>query len=382
MVSASCRNLIVIALIKTIIFDPLTCETSTQELSRTFVQLQSPKIQLNNVISTNTIRSSNSSNAGQKVDHFVDGLYLDHCGQNELFGHRKSRSLDYYEDDYPMEWTRVLDFDAAFPEDEDENVRPIASKRIANGYDVKLGQFPSYVKIEFHVGAGFIRICGGTLVSKDIVLTAGHCLNSPHKSIRIIAGVVDHNSEPSQSMQSGSVKRSCIHPKFDKKSNLTGRAHDIGVIQLNKPFDLNRFIQPACLLLNNTHNENGKAYTLGFGQTETSKVSNTLKYMTVHRCGMTRDLTPADVLKNQMVTQHTNTCYKATTKSNVCPGDSGGGVFVMQGNRQYLAATISFKRNKTSSVCSMYDTQEASYIDLYKDKLEVLNLLSNCWSKD
>jgi secreted trypsin-like serine protease len=48
-----------------------------------------------------------------------------------------------------------------------------SSSRIVSGNEAEVGQFPHQVALILD-GIG---VCGGTLISEDIVLTAGHCLD-------------------------------------------------------------------------------------------------------------------------------------------------------------------------------------------------------------
>ena len=45
---------------------------------------------------------------------------------------------------------------------------------IAYGYTANAGQFPSMVSLQYSNGqGGYVHLCGGTLISPNLVLTAG-----------------------------------------------------------------------------------------------------------------------------------------------------------------------------------------------------------------
>ena len=88
-----------------------------------------------------------------------------------------------------------------------------ARNLIRNGSFAQPGKYPSFVQVHVH---GFGLICGGTLVAKDVVLTAAHCRNLVYTNIPLFLLFVrtttidgGHEDHP--------ILASTTHPKFDGK---------------------------------------------------------------------------------------------------------------------------------------------------------------------
>ncbi|MBH1936320.1 serine protease [Streptomyces sp. AV19] len=94
---------------------------------------------------------------------------------------------------------------------------------VVGGVPAQQGEFPWMVRLSMG--------CGGALYTKQIVLTAAHCVNGsgPNTSITATAGVVDLNSSQAVKVNSTRVLQA---PGYD------GSGKDWALIKLAKPVDL------------------------------------------------------------------------------------------------------------------------------------------------
>ena len=83
--------------------------------------------------------------------------------------------------------------------------------KILGGYDAERGEFPFQVSWQSITG---LNSCGGSVLNKNYILTAGHCCNGVDFSFQIVAG--EYNiEEVDGTEQRRDVIQRIIHEDYD-----------------------------------------------------------------------------------------------------------------------------------------------------------------------
>ncbi len=103
---------------------------------------------------------------------------------------------------------------------------------IAGGSIASAGQFPYQVSLR---NTDFGHICGGAIVSENLVITAGACTDPRSPSINSIVAGSLKRTENVLWQQTRHVERAIPHPDY----NGTTLDNDISLLFLNEPFEFN-----------------------------------------------------------------------------------------------------------------------------------------------
>ncbi|CAG9467315.1 unnamed protein product [Pedinophyceae sp. YPF-701] len=151
-----------------------------------------------------------------------------------------------------------------------------AGWRIWNGGDAPRGRYPYAVSLRDQSGN---HLCGGTLVTSELVVTAAHCV---HEETGLIDGVeeivawcgwYDVNDDPSQ-FQKIPSSRVAIHPAFDSST----AEFDIAAVHLQTPCNQ----RPVAAATDPGMPNDGHVVTvLGWGRTETGRRADRLNHVDI-----------------------------------------------------------------------------------------------------
>ncbi|MBW3923207.1 serine protease, partial [Neisseria meningitidis] len=109
--------------------------------------------------------------------------------------------------------------------------------RIVNGEEAVPHSWPWQVSLQDYTGFHF---CGGSLISENWVVTAAHC--NVRTSHQVILGEHDRSSK-AEDIQVMKVDKVFKNPRF----NGFTISHDILLIKLASPAQLNMRVSPVCL---------------------------------------------------------------------------------------------------------------------------------------
>ncbi|CAD7092800.1 unnamed protein product [Hermetia illucens] len=200
---------------------------------------------------------------------------------------------------------------------------------IVGGEFAKLREFPHMALLGYEQTDGSTAwSCGGTLISDQYVLTAGHCLRTRRGPPKyILLGELDILSDTDGvKPETFSVANIIPHPDY----KTTSKYNDIGLVKMDKKVNLTPFIRPACLPTEFGGPET-QAIATGWGDKEwnSKKGSSQLLKVTLtkftHRdCNKTYETEISTRLEDG-IREETQICAGSKTKrEDTCQGDSGG----------------------------------------------------------
>lgn len=184
--------------------------------------------------------------------------------------------------------------------------------RVVNGYEVRTHQFPHHVGY-FVENKGRITFeCGGSVISKEWILSAAHCVDSLEAKSFIRAGSIK--------LSGGKVfeiKRTVVHPKWNEYDQI----YDFALFQLSTPLPYNYAVQPIQLPVSHSEVPDGSSVTvMGWGRlTEDGDTPNNLMATTLKTISRTECQEALDTATITPI----HICAIGY-ETDACQGDSGG----------------------------------------------------------
>ena len=229
--------------------------------------------------------------------------------------------------------------------------------KIIGGTLAKPGEIPYQVAL-VNLKSG-IHFCGGSILNKDYVITAAHCVEGESRtSFKIIAGTVDL-SKPASKVSVHSVREIYSHTHYNSTNSWI---NDIALIKVQTRFVKSALISfvpmPASGELVKT---NDSAIVSGFGRLAYGGIrTNLLRWVDIR---IASQVYCKSVYKESEHIYDTHLCaYDPTAVRGSCKGDSGGPLMV----NGKLAGIVSWSRHCANTVYPAVYTRVSSYIDWIK----------------
>ncbi|KAK5894423.1 hypothetical protein CesoFtcFv8_011116 [Champsocephalus esox] len=113
--------------------------------------------------------------------------------------------------------------------------------RVVGGDDVREHSWPWQVSLQYKSGSNFYHTCGGTLISREWVLTAAHCIGS--RTYRVYLGKHNLKNNNEDGSIAISPSKIVVHENWDSYRI----RNDIALIKLATPVTFSDAIMAACI---------------------------------------------------------------------------------------------------------------------------------------
>ncbi len=248
------------------------------------------------------------------VTLFFSFLITQFVSSIDIYEESQCRYVDFIE--FPV------DFKSSFPE-----------VKIVGG-NVAPHIYPYMASLQVFNGKKWNHFCGATLIKRNILLTAAHCVKylppNPSKNYRAVLGKYVLSSKTTKNVYIRPLLQTVIHPEYNSFTN------DLAVVRIKDILNV-----PTINYTIPVPPENTMLTVIGWGYTQqgSGKTSNVLMQVNVPVVSL------SICKKSYPSVTDKNVCagYKEGGKDS-CSGDSGGPLFINQTGNVQQIGIVSYGR--------------------------------------
>ncbi|CAH2248588.1 chymotrypsin-like elastase family member 2A [Pararge aegeria] len=260
---------------------------------------------------------------------------------------------------------------------------------IVSGASTKPGDWPWHAALYTNRGTTSKYICGGTLITKNFVLTAAHCASSSGTSfspevLSVVLGKYNLKGGDRES-EERKVHRIIIHEQYEYRK----LSNDIALLKLRNEVPFTDYIQPACLwsrrsselLRNATRSVSIMGTVVGWGFNSNDTLSETLKEASMPMVSESTCIRSNPLFYGKALTSK-KFCAGHHNGTSACNGDSGGGfqVFIpdkvqavrgrVTGSWHVRGIVSNTIARLDAPVCDPYEYVLFTDVDKYRDWID------------
>lgn len=203
------------------------------------------------------------------------------------------------------------------------NVEP----RIVGGAPVPDGKYPFMAALDIRFSDGSGASCGGTLIDRDSVLTAAHCLVQPQTTASSVRVGVGGTAKSQPQFQLRVATTAFIHPSYTPSRT---QSYDAAVLKLNSAVTGIKPIKLATAKQNRLETPGRLLTVAGWGRTDPNDATSAVDSMREVSLPVVSDATAQQALPSQPPFQYAPSLMVATDSQagkDAAQGDSGGPLF-------------------------------------------------------
>ncbi|XP_050515899.1 uncharacterized protein LOC114334142 isoform X2 [Diabrotica virgifera virgifera] len=306
---------------------------------------------------TTTVTCKDLHNGAVPCDRAIDGTYLTYTCKVYYEIPPGGRNILYCDDG-------VWDFPKPI-------CQPICGKKVNRettalawgGREVKNFEFPWVIALFETLGTSYENKCGGTLISRRVVVTAAHCVTDTYgnaldkNKFQVAAGKLYNafGDKRDVDAQYRKISKVIVHDGYRGESQRY--IADLAILITQELFKLDIIVQPACIEnVNNIYLTNYQiGEVAGWGRTEEEKPSEILKAIRVpYKDGATCAKELPQSWEEQFNYFDKICAGRQNESTAVCKGDSGSGLVFKnrEDNRYYLQGIVSIAPNLNTFQCN------------------------------